>query len=410
MRPQPDGRPDDPVPRRVHRRQAAPAAASRGQCRFRVGGAAANPKPTAAMLPVVRNVRLCMRTPRANGIAQSVLRILRRTAEIRHTWPRCSDIGTSLAEALMWSVDWDGGFVVGGDGNRRLTPSFRLKEFRRPDGTVRVHRELVSGLQLLRDRFGKPLSVQRTDRGRLGAVVSGEPVAELLRPPRARSRARALRSRRARGRTACTSGCRRRTAAADRSGAGARDRVLGHRRRSRPPATSSSRSPATSTAPGCRSARPRSTSAPGRWCRCSAPFIAADEAALRACFTDPDDYDDWLRVMELPIAGTDRVGEHDHRRARRARRHRAVEGLLPGGRPRRHVPRDHGREHPARLRRPDGARDQEAAATAGPTSRSITCAACARSTTWSCSKAASTRRGTRSRRAWRGRTRRTSSR
>ena len=66
----------------------------------------------------------------------------------------------------MWSVDWDEEFVVGGDGNRRLTPSFRLKEFRRPDGTVRVHRELVSALQLLRDRFGKPLSVRSTDAGR----------------------------------------------------------------------------------------------------------------------------------------------------------------------------------------------------------------------------------------------------
>ena len=30
----------------------------------------------------------------------------------------------------MWSVDWDGDFVVGGDGNTRLTPAFRLKEFR----------------------------------------------------------------------------------------------------------------------------------------------------------------------------------------------------------------------------------------------------------------------------------------
>src|SRR5688572_33290115 len=80
----------------------------------------------------------------------------------------------------MWTVDWEGGFVVGGDGNRRLTPSFRLKEFRRPDGTVRVHRELVSGLQLLRDRFDKPLSVRRTEVDGLGAVVAAEQVTELL--------------------------------------------------------------------------------------------------------------------------------------------------------------------------------------------------------------------------------------
>jgi len=91
----------------------------------------------------------------------------------------------------MWSVDWDGGFVVGGDGNRRLTPSFRLKEFRKPDGTVRVHRELVSALQLLRDRFGRSIAVRRTEPDGLGAVVSGEPIA-LLRDTANRFNAQGL--------------------------------------------------------------------------------------------------------------------------------------------------------------------------------------------------------------------------
>lgn len=81
---------------------------------------------------------------------------------------------------MIWKVDWNGGFVVGGDGNRRLTPSFRLKEFLRPDGSIKVHRELVSALQMLRDSFGKPLAVRSTDSDGLGAVVAGEPVAELL--------------------------------------------------------------------------------------------------------------------------------------------------------------------------------------------------------------------------------------
>src|SRR5688572_18484577 len=80
----------------------------------------------------------------------------------------------------MWTVEWQGNFVVGGDGNRRLTPSFRLKEFQNADGSVRVHRELVSALQLLRDRFGKSLSVKRTEANGLAAVVAGEPAAELL--------------------------------------------------------------------------------------------------------------------------------------------------------------------------------------------------------------------------------------
>ena len=48
----------------------------------------------------------------------------------------------------MWTVNWDGDFVVGGDGNQRLTPAFRLKEFRHADGSVRVHRELVSLVQV----------------------------------------------------------------------------------------------------------------------------------------------------------------------------------------------------------------------------------------------------------------------
>src|SRR5688572_13613187 len=90
----------------------------------------------------------------------------------------------------MWTVDWQGGFVVGGDGNRRLTPSFRLKEFRKPDGSVRVHRELVSALQLLRDRFGKSLSLKGTGADGLAAIVAGEPAAELL------AAAEALRDRR----------------------------------------------------------------------------------------------------------------------------------------------------------------------------------------------------------------------
>jgi len=81
---------------------------------------------------------------------------------------------------MVWTVEWQGGFVTGGEGARRLTPSFRLREFRQPDGTVRVHRELVAGLQLLRDRFGHPLSVRRTDEDGLGATVAADPAAGLM--------------------------------------------------------------------------------------------------------------------------------------------------------------------------------------------------------------------------------------
>src|SRR5688500_18181595 len=78
------------------------------------------------------------------------------------------------------SVEQDGCILVGGDVTRRLTPSFRLKEFVKPDGSIRVHRELVAGIQLLRNRFGRPVSVKRTDADGLGAVVSGQPAAELV--------------------------------------------------------------------------------------------------------------------------------------------------------------------------------------------------------------------------------------
>ncbi len=51
------------------------------------------------------------------------------------------------------------GFIEGGDPNHRLTPNFRLREFIRPDGTIRLHRELVACLQILRDRLDGPIEV-----------------------------------------------------------------------------------------------------------------------------------------------------------------------------------------------------------------------------------------------------------
>ena len=81
---------------------------------------------------------------------------------------------------MAWSIEWDGGYVTGGEGKVRLTPNFRLKEFLRPDGRVRVHRELVSALQILRERFGSPLSVAVTDDDGLGATLTCRSVPDLL--------------------------------------------------------------------------------------------------------------------------------------------------------------------------------------------------------------------------------------
>jgi hypothetical protein len=82
---------------------------------------------------------------------------------------------------MIWSVDWDGGFVVGGDDNRRLTPNFRLKEFKNAAGRVRVHRELVSALQMLRERHGKSIAIASIDADGLGARITADSVADLLR-------------------------------------------------------------------------------------------------------------------------------------------------------------------------------------------------------------------------------------
>lgn len=88
---------------------------------------------------------------------------------------------------MVWTVDWDPDFkyVLGGPPTRRLTPNFRLSEFQRADGSVRVHRELVSALQILRDWFGRSISVN-ADVGSgdgadgLAAVVRGTPRDELV--------------------------------------------------------------------------------------------------------------------------------------------------------------------------------------------------------------------------------------
>jgi hypothetical protein len=81
---------------------------------------------------------------------------------------------------MVWSVNWDSAFVVGGQDARRLTPNFRLREFRRADGSVRVHRELVSALQLLRNQFARGISVHEVADDGLAALITGAPTDGLL--------------------------------------------------------------------------------------------------------------------------------------------------------------------------------------------------------------------------------------
>jgi len=201
----------------------------------------------------------------------------------------------------MWSVDWDGGFVVGGDGNRRLTPSFRLKEFRKPDGTVRVHRELVSALQLLRDRFGRSIAVRRTEPDGLGAVVSGEPIA-LLRDTANRFNAQGLFA----SVGPHSDGVAVRIPPIEQLSSIDLDQAL---------ETAFSVTSAFETAgdkfqqvtgnfdgAGMSFGPAQVNFGTGTLVPLFRKFQSADEAALRNCFSDDDDYDDWLRVMALPAA------------------------------------------------------------------------------------------------------------
>jgi hypothetical protein len=198
----------------------------------------------------------------------------------------------------MWTVDWEGGYVIGGDGNRRLTPSFRLKEFRRPDGSLRVHRELVSSLQMLRDRFGKSVSVKQTDPSGLAAVIAGEPVAELL------AAATALQQRHVFDNVASDSGGVR-VSIRDPEGLPPIDLEQALE-------TAFSVTAAFETAgdkfqqitgnfdkAGLSFGPAQVNFKSGTLVPLFEKFRKADEAALRACFTDPDDYDEWLRVMKL---------------------------------------------------------------------------------------------------------------
>jgi hypothetical protein len=201
----------------------------------------------------------------------------------------------------MWSVDWDGGFVVGGDGNRRLTPSFRLKEFRKPDGTVRVHRELVSGLQLLRDRFGRSIAVRRTEPDGLGAVVSGEPIT-LLRDTANRFNAQGLFA----SVVSHSDGVAVRIPPIEQLSSIDLDQAL---------ETAFSVTSAFETAgdkfqqvtgnfdgAGMSFGPAQVNFGTGTLVPLFRKFQSADEAALHSCFSDDDDYDDWLRVLALPAA------------------------------------------------------------------------------------------------------------
>ena len=202
---------------------------------------------------------------------------------------------------MVWSVHWDHGFVVGGDAARRLTPSFRLREFMRPDGSVRVHRELVTAVQLLRDRFAQPLHVAAIDADGLAATLTGSPT------PPLQAAADTLRARGVLDRT---------EARPDGVHVGVADPA------SLPPIdleqaleTAFLVTAAFETSgdkfqqvtgnfdgAGISFGPAQVNFASGTLVPLFRRFRTADEPALRACFGDADDYAEWLEVMASPAA------------------------------------------------------------------------------------------------------------
>lgn len=60
-----------------------------------------------------------------------------------------------MAKGLKYDADW----LVGGPARAAVTPNFSLSEYVRPDGSVRVHRELLAAVQCVRDVLGQGISI-----------------------------------------------------------------------------------------------------------------------------------------------------------------------------------------------------------------------------------------------------------
>ena len=59
------------------------------------------------------------------------------------------------------SISYDNDFIIDGSAGSSLTPNFKLKEFLKPNGKILVHRELVASLQILRDKYGASISIDK---------------------------------------------------------------------------------------------------------------------------------------------------------------------------------------------------------------------------------------------------------
>lgn len=60
---------------------------------------------------------------------------------------------------MAGTVKYENDFIVEGNANTRLSANFKVKEFLDRKGKLYVHRELVAGLQILRNRFGAGIDI-----------------------------------------------------------------------------------------------------------------------------------------------------------------------------------------------------------------------------------------------------------
>ncbi|MEW8027621.1 MAG: hypothetical protein AB2792_06650 [Candidatus Thiodiazotropha sp.] len=88
---------------------------------------------------------------------------------------------------MVGTVQIENDFIIGGLRDALVTPNFRLKEFYRSGGKVRVHRELVAALQILRDNLAasikidsrRPATVEKPSDDGFYAVLAADDLAQL---------------------------------------------------------------------------------------------------------------------------------------------------------------------------------------------------------------------------------------
>ena len=56
-------------------------------------------------------------------------------------------------------IVYENDYLVGGKPTTSVTPNFRLSEYAAANGRLFVHRELVTAVQILRDRLQAPIRI-----------------------------------------------------------------------------------------------------------------------------------------------------------------------------------------------------------------------------------------------------------